>query len=357
MLKEILEQPQVLEETLRGRLSESGQVKLGGFTPEVVSALQRAKLLTILGCGTSFFAGLAGKLLFEKLARMRVESALASAFRYRNPILGPDDFVIGLSQSGETKDTLSALELAEERGASRYGITNSVDSAITDLTPSGTYLHIGPERGVASTKAFTGQVTVLALMALRLAALRGQDSDESRRLADWLYRLPRLMGESLAQQAALRSLAEKHWQAKRMFFLGRHFCEPLAYEGALKMKEIAYLDAVGYEASELKHGAIALIEEGTPVVALLPQDGLEEKMLGNLKEVTARGGRPVVFSCSRAVDLSRERWDVINFPPCPEELSPLVLAPAVQLFAYHVAVMLGYDIDQPRNLAKAVTVE
>jgi len=360
MLKEIYEQPQSLRNTLRGRLdAETGAIKLGGFG-EHAERLCGSERIVIIGCGTSLYAGMAGKLLIEQLARIPVDVDCASEYRYRKPIIGRGVTVIGISQSGETADTLRALALAKENGALCLGITNRVGSALSRLVHSGMYLHAGPEYAVASTKAFTSQVALLTLVALRIASARGT-AEPSRvsTLALALGRISELLEEMLNAGISDRvaDIAAGHRDAKRIICLGRGFGLPLAYEGALKLKEVAYVDAHGYPAGELKHGPLALVEDGTPVIALVRRGELREKMLSNMTEVVTRGGSVIAITTQGDSSADTIARHTIALPDTPEELTPVICAIPLQLLAYHLGCLRGNDVDQPRNLAKSVSVE
>ncbi len=360
MQKEILEQPRAIADALRGRLrADDGLIKLGGIDPHV-GRICGARRIIIAACGTSYYAALAGKMLIERLARLPVEVVLASEFQYSDPILDHRDVLIAISQSGETADTLRAVELGKKRGALCLGITNKVGSAIARAVDAGSYLKVGPEYAVASTKAFTSQVTVLLLIALRLAiANGGGSSDHVAKLMHALEQLPALVGETLLVADKILELAEMYADAGRIILIGRGFSVPLIYEGALKLKEIAYIDAMGYAAGELKHGPLALVESRIPIIAIVESGELLHKMLSNMQEVKARGGHVIAFAVGgEAAEAARRvAMRVIELPDVPEELIPIVCAPVLQLLAYHVGVLRGNDVDQPRNLAKSVTVE
>ena len=339
MYKEILEQPQAMRNVLAGRLREGSPVTFGGFTPDIEGRLEDARRITLVGCGTSLFAAMAGKAFIERLARVVCEAEQAAEF-YRDPMLSSGDVVVGVSQSGETADTLHAMALAREHHALCLGVTNRVGSALSKRVRAGIYLHAGPEVAVASTKAFTAQAAALLLFAVHLAEL--QKRPVSGALLGQLLLLPALMADTLQKEDEIKRTAYQCKDAKRMIVIGRGYGLPLALEAALKIREVAYLDAHGLSASELKHGTLALVEPGVPVVAIMPSGALRDKMLSNLEEVKARGGRVIPIE-----------------PPAslPDELVPIVLAPLVQLLAYHLGVAREVDVDQPRNLAKSVTVE
>ena len=357
MLKEIFEQPGALRNTIRGRLDPTeGTAILSGLnlSPRDLAAVRR---LVIIGCGTSLHAGMVGKYLFESLADIPASPEQAAEFRYSNPIVSPDDWVIALSQSGETADTLAAVRESIRKGALVSGLCNVVGSTIAREAGRGVYLHAGPEISVASTKAFTAQVTALLMTALKLGRTRRLSREEGVGLVGEVMRIPDLVADVLKQSDVIAGVAEKYAKADDMFFIGRGILYPVALEGALKVKEIAYVHAEGYQAAELKHGPIALLSEKTPVVALLADIPGKEKTLGNVQECRARKA-PVIgvtayddASAASAVD------DVIRIPRTGTAFAPIVSAVALQLFAYHVARLRGCEIDQPRNLAKSVTVE
>lgn len=359
MLKEIFEQPNALRDCMRGRIrQEPLEVRLGGIST-VMDKLLAAQRLTLVGCGTSWHAALVGEYLLEHLARIPVEVEYASEFRYRDPVIGPTDVVIGISQSGETADTLAALRLAKEKGALVLGITNVVGSSIPRETHAGIYIHAGPEIGVASTKAFTAQLTALTLFALHIGAARYTlDRTLHDTLIEALLRLPDQVQATLeALNDPVKELAEKLAGATNALYLGRGYNFPVALEGALKLKEISYIHAEGYPAAEMKHGPIALIDEGMPVVVIALRDSLYEKVLSNIQEVRARGGRVIAVATEGDIDIQRYAEAVLYVPAVPEPLSPILTVLPLQLLAYHTAVLRGCDVDQPRNLAKSVTVE
>lgn len=359
MLKEIFEQPQALRECMRGRIrQEPLEVRLGGIS-SVMDKLLSASRLTIVGCGTSWHAALVGEYLIEQLARVPVEVEYASEFRYRDPVILPGDVVIGISQSGETADTLAALRMAKARNALILGITNVVGSSIPRETHAGIYIHAGPEIGVASTKAFTAQLTALTLFALHLGAARYViDRSLHDFLIETLLRLPDLVAQTLERlnEPVLR-VAEQLVSATSVFYLGRGYNFPVALEGALKLKEIAYIHAEGYPAAEMKHGPLALIDKGMPVVVIALRDSLYEKVLGNIQEVRARGGKVIAIATEGDDYIRSYAEEVLYVPEVPEPLSPVLTVLPLQLLAYHTAVLRGCDVDQPRNLAKSVTVE
>ena len=357
MLKEIFEQPDALRNTIRGRLDPSGGTAiLSGLclAPRELAAIRR---LVIVGCGTSLHAGMVGKYLFEELADLPTSPEQAAEFRYCNPIVGPDDWVIALSQSGETADTLAAVRESIRKGALVSGLCNVVGSTIARETGRGVYLHAGPEISVASTKAFTAQVTALLMTALKMGRTRRLSREAGDRLVAEISRIPDLVAEVLKRNEAIAALAKKYAKADDMFFIGRGILYPVALEGALKIKEVAYVHAEGYQAAELKHGPIALLSAETPVVALLADIPGKEKTLGNVQECRARNAPVIGFVTEGDEDAARAVTDAISLPRTSESLAPIVTVVALQLFAYHVACLRGCEIDQPRNLAKSVTVE
>ena len=357
MLKEIFEQPSALENTIRGRLDKQGATAiLSGLSlpPRELASIRRA---VIIGCGTSLHAGMVGKYLFENLADLPTSPEQAAEFRYSNPIVGPNDWAIALSQSGETADTLAAVRESMRKGALVSGLCNVVGSTIAREAGRGVYLHAGPEISVASTKAFTAQVTALLMMALKLGRTRRLSYEEGSRLVAEIENIPNLVAEVVKENDAIAAIAEKYAKANDMFFIGRGILYPTALEGALKIKEIAYVHAEGYQAAELKHGPIALLSSETPVVALLADIPGKEKTIGNVQECRARQA-PVVGICTKGdEDAAKHVNDAIFVPSCSPEISPIPTVVALQLFAYHVARLRGCEIDQPRNLAKSVTVE
>lgn len=358
MLKEIYEQPRSIKDSMRGRLSVTkGVVNLGGIA-EYEQKLINAKRIIFVACGTSWHAGLVGEYLFEDLARIPVEVEYASEFRYRNPVIYEDDVIIAISQSGETADTLAAIELAKSKGATIIGVCNVVGSSIARSTHAGSYTHAGPEIGVASTKAFTAQVTVLTLMALSIGYKKGTVS-QSRffQLINEINAIPAKIEKVLLQNDNIKILAEKLKDATNCLYLGRGYTFPVALEGALKLKEISYIHAEGYPAAEMKHGPIALIDEEMPVIVIATKGNSYEKVVSNIQEVKARKGK-VIAVVTEGDTTVREMADhVIEIPETDEILVPLVSAVPLQLLSYHIAVMRGCNVDQPRNLAKSVTVE
>ena len=358
MLKEIFEQPECLKTCMLGRINSDGdKVSLSAvldYRKELISA----KRIIIVACGTSWHAGLIGKQMLENLCRIPVEVEYASEFRYRNPVVGAGDVVIAISQSGETADTLAAIKLAKEKGAFIYGICNAVGSSIPRATNTGSYIHVGPEIGVASTKAFTGQVTVLTMLALALADVMGTISHEEYvTIVKGLQQIPTKMEEVLKLNNRIADLSRTFTYARNFLYLGRGFSYPVALEGALKLKEISYIHAEGYPAAEMKHGPIALIDSDMPVVVIATHNELYEKVLSNIQEIKARNGRVIALVSKGDDTISKIADEVIELPDTLECLEPLIATIPLQLLAYHVAVCKGKDVDQPRNLAKSVTVE
>ena len=362
MLKEIHEQPRSMRDTLLGRFSlEEGELRLEELGP-AAEGLRDASRLILLACGTSWHAALVGKFLVERLAGLPAEVDYGSEFRYRTPLVGPGAVAVAISQSGETADTLAAFREARSRGALPVAICNVRGSMLTREATGSLLTHAGPEIGVASTKAFTAQLVALALLALHLGRLRGRlSADECRAHLAALTRIPHLMEQALGREREVEELARRLTQARDFLYLGRGVNYPIALEGALKLKEISYLHAEGYPAGEMKHGPIALVDDGLPVVALCPAGQVYEKMLSNVQEVKARGGRVIAVASSGDSEL-RSLLDgpgdaVLEVPECPELWSPFLTVLPLQLLAYHVALRAGRDVDQPRNLAKSVTVE
>ena len=358
MLKEIFEQPECLNNCMRGRINvDADHVTLSALI-DYRRQLLHAKRIVIVACGTSWHAGLIGKQLIESFCRIPVEVEYASEFRYRNPVVTKDDVVIAISQSGETADTLAAVQLAKERGAFIYGICNAIGSSIPRATDTGTYIHVGPEIGVASTKAFTGQVTVLTMFALALSEAKGtMPRDEYLAVARELSRVPEMIEQVLKSNDLVADLARTFTYARNFLYLGRGYSYPVALEGALKLKEISYIHAEGYPAAEMKHGPIALIDSDMPVVAIATHNAMYEKVLSNIQEIKARQGRVIALVTKGDETISKIADRVIELPDCMECLEPLVATIPLQLLAYHIAVCKGKDVDQPRNLAKSVTVE
>lgn len=358
MLKEIYEQPRVIADALRGRMNATeGWIKMGGLN-EYANRISKAKRFVITACGTSWHSGLIGEYLIEDLARVPVEVEYASEFRYRNPIINETDVVIAISQSGETADTLAAIELAKDRQALIYGICNVIGSSIARISHAGSYVHAGPEIGVASTKAFTAQVTILTLIALQLAQEKGTIS--TSRLRSILYELenlPSKIEKALQLDNHVKEIAGIYKDARNFLYLGRGYNFPVALEGALKLKEISYIHAEGYPAAEMKHGPIALIDEEMPVVFLATNKSAHEKIISNIQEVKARKGRVIAVVNEGDTAISKLADHIIEVPETEEILSPLVTIVPLQLLSYHIAIMRGCNVDQPRNLAKSVTVE
>ncbi len=358
MLKEIYEQPKTIFDAMRGRISsKESRVTLRGLE-EYANRFVRADRIIIVACGTSYHSGLIGEYLIEDLARIPVEVEYASEFRYRNPILSERDIVIALSQSGETADTLAALELAKAKGALIYGIVNSVGSSIARLTDAGSYIHAGPEIGVASTKAFTGQVTVLTLLALSLARKLSTISNTYfQTLVRELELIPAMVEEILKENDHIKYIAQEVKDHRNALYLGRGYNFPVALEGALKLKEISYVHAEGYPAAEMKHGPIALIDENMPVYVTATNKSAYDKIVSNVQEVVARKGRVIAIVNKGEQAIAKIADHVIEIPSTEEPLTPLLSVIPLQLLSYHIAVELGRNVDQPRNLAKSVTVE
>lgn len=358
MLKEIFEQPSCLNDCMRGRVNtEANHVILSAIIDHKERLLS-ARRFIIVACGTSWHAGLIGKHLIESVCRIPVEVEYASEFRYRNPVIGENDVVIAISQSGETADTLAAVELAKRKGAFIYGICNAVGSSIPRNTHTGSYIHVGPEIGVASTKAFTGQVTVLAMLALCLAYEKKTIGEEEYlNLVHELASVPEKMERVLEMDTRIGQLSRIFTYAHNFLYLGRGFNYPVALEGALKLKEISYIHAEGYPAAEMKHGPIALIDAEMPVVVIATRNAMYEKVLSNIQEIKARKGKVIALVTEGDEEISRLADDVIELPRIVECFEPLITTIPLQLLAYHIAVCKGKDVDQPRNLAKSVTVE
>ncbi len=358
LLKEIHEQPQAIIDTMRSRiLEESGEIALGELTNRL-PALDTVKRATLVACGTAWHACLVGKFLLEELAGLPTEVDYGSEFRYRPTPLDADSLVLAVSQSGETADTLAALEGGKNKGASTLAVCNVVDSSIARKSDMVVYTHAGPEISVASTKAFTTQLTALYLLALHLGQRRGVlNKDHSRKLIEDIVTLPALVQATLEKTKAIGKIAKKYGHASDFLYLGRGINYPIALEGALKLKELSYIHAEGYPAGEMKHGPIALIDEQMPVVVLLPKDPVYEKTLSNMKEVEARGGRIIALTDAPSPELEEIAWEIIQVPTTNHLVMPILLSIPLQLLAYHVAVYRGTDVDQPRNLAKSVTVE
>ena len=358
MLKEIFEQPECLTNCMRGRVNvEADHVTLSALI-DYRRQLLEAKRVVIVACGTSWHAGLIGKQILESLCRIPVEVEYASEFRYRNPVVGKGDVVIAISQSGETADTLEAVQLAKEKGAFIYGVCNAIGSSIPRATNTGTYIHVGPEIGVASTKAFTGQVTVLTMIALAMGEAKGTiDRDEYLKIVKGLSEIPVKIREVLQTNEKVKDLARTFTYAHTFLYLGRGYSYPVALEGALKLKEISYIHAEGYPAAEMKHGPIALIDSDMPVVVIATHNAMYEKVLSNIQEIKARQGRVIALVSKGDDTIAKIADEGIELPDVQECLEPLVATIPLQLLAYHVAVCKGKNVDQPRNLAKSVTVE
>lgn len=357
MLKEIFEQPKALSTCLGGRIDRTdNKIRLGGID-SYLRDLTRTKRFILTACGTAFHAGLVGEFLLEHLARIPAETEYASEFRYRNPIIEDGTVVISISQSGETADTLAAIQQAKERGATVLGIVNVVGSSIARMTDAGIYLHVGPEIGVASTKAFTAQVTVLTMLAVELGRRRHISSDAIAKTIDELSKIPEKIEKILEQSEHIKEIASANIDKENWLFLGRGFNYPVALEGALKLKEISYIHAEGLPAAEMKHGPIALIADSMPVVFIATEGPQYEKIIGNIAEVKARGGKVIVVATEGDENIRQHVDHLITIPDAPELLQPLLTVVPLQLLAYHAAVLRGHDVDKPRNLAKSVTVE
>jgi glucosamine--fructose-6-phosphate aminotransferase (isomerizing) len=357
MLKEICEQPRTIQETLRGRLLfAEGNARLNGLnlSPEDIAAIER---IVIVACGTSWHAGLAGRHIIEGMSGIPVQVEYASEFRYRSPVGLRGTLTIAISQSGETADTLEALRSARASGSKVIGLVNVVGSTIAREADGGIYLHAGPEIGVASTKAFTSQITALLLLGLYLGRQRGMPVDKGRKMVEQLALLPDLVAKTLEMQPEIKALAQNYVEERNALYLGRGINFPVALEGALKLKEISYIHAEGYPAAEMKHGPIALIDRDMPVVFLAPKDAVYPKVVSNMQEVKARGGRIIAITSTGNGDLRGLVDHQICVPATPSLLSPILTVIPLQLFAYHIAALRGYDVDRPRNLAKSVTVE
>lgn len=358
MLKEIYEQPNVIKDTYRGRLlANKGIIQMAGIEDNIDKFLNAERII-IVACGTSWHAGLVAEYIFEEFARIPVEVEYASEFRYRNPIINPKDVVIAISQSGETADTLAAIKLSKERGAFVFGVCNVVGSSISRETHAGAYTHAGPEIGVASTKAFTTQITILTLISLRLAKAKGtlSTSDYHRYLQE-LEVIPEKVAEALETNEIAKTIASIYKDAPNCLYLGRGYNFPVALEGALKLKEISYIHAEGYPAAEMKHGPIALIDEKMPVVVIAPRQGHYDKVVSNIQEIKSRSGKIIAIVTKGDTQVKELADHVIEIPDTTEALTPLLTTIPLQLLSYHIAVMRGCNVDQPRNLAKSVTVE
>ena len=357
MLKEIFEQPDCLSTCMGGRIDRKGhRIRLGGIDSHL-RELTHTKRLILTACGTAFHAGLVGEFLFEHLARIPTETEYASEFRYRNPIIEDGTVVISISQSGETADTLAAIKQAKERGATVLGLVNVVGSSIARTTDAGIYLHVGPEIGVASTKAFTAQVAVLSMLAIELGRRRHISSDQADMYIDELAQIPRKISRILEQSDHIKKIASANIDKDNWLFLGRGFNYPVALEGALKLKEISYIHAEGLPAAEMKHGPIALIVDGMPAVFIATAGPQYDKIMGNIAEVRARGGKTIVVATEGDENIKQHADHLVTIPDAPELLQPMLTVVPLQLLAYHAAVLRGHDVDKPRNLAKSVTVE
>jgi len=358
MLKEIYEQPKAIEDSLRGRMNASqGWIKLGGLN-EYMSRIQKAERFIITACGTSWHSGLIGEYLIEDLARVPVEVEYASEFRYRNPIIHEGDVVLAISQSGETADTLAAIDLAKDRQALIYGVCNVIGSSIARASHAGSYTHAGPEIGVASTKAFSTQISLITLIALQLAMTKGTiPTSKLREILYELENIPKKIEEALQLDAQIKEIASIYKDASNFLYLGRGYNFPVALEGALKLKEISYIHAEGYPAAEMKHGPIALIDANMPVVFLATNKSAYEKIVSNVQEVKARKGKIIAVVHKGDTQIRALADHIIEVPETEEILSPLITIVPLQLLAYHIAIMRGCNVDQPRNLAKSVTVE
>tara|TARA_Y100001972_G_scaffold127510_1_gene184521 strand:- start:6552 stop:8390 length:1839 start_codon:yes stop_codon:yes gene_type:complete len=358
MLKEIFGQPESIADCMRGRLNaRERKLTLGGIR-EYANKLVNAEKITILGCGTSWHAGLVAEYILEDICRIPVEVEYASEFRYRNPVIKEGDIIIAISQSGETADTLAAIELAKSKGAIVFGVVNAVGSSIARATHEGAYLHAGPEIGVASTKAFTGQLTVLTMIALKVGYLKGTITESQ--YGDLLYELesiPKKVAQALETDKRIQEISAKFKDATNCLYLGRGYNFPVALEGALKLKEISYIHAEGYPAAEMKHGPIALIDENMPVVFIATRDSSYEKIISNIQEVKSRKGKVIAIVSQHDEEIERMADFTIEVPSSHEALMPLISVIPLQLLSYHIAIMRGCNVDQPRNLAKSVTVE
>jgi glucosamine--fructose-6-phosphate aminotransferase (isomerizing) len=358
MLKEIYEQPRAILDTYRGRLlSKQGLIKMAGIDQNL-EKFQNANRIIIVACGTSWHAGLVAEYIFEDLARIPVEVEYASEFRYRNPVITDKDILIAISQSGETADTLAAIKLAKEKGAFVFGVCNVVGSSIARETDAGAYTHAGPEIGVASTKAFTTQITVLTLIALKLAQKQGIFSQSKfHEFLTELESIPAKVEHTLKQDKLVREISAIYKDSPNCLYLGRGYNFPVALEGALKLKEISYIHAEGYPAAEMKHGPIALIDEHMPVIVIAPKKGHYEKLISNIQEIKSRKGKIIAVVTQGDTTIKELADHVIEVPDTLESLTPLLTTIPLQLLSYHIAVMRGCNVDQPRNLAKSVTVE
>jgi glucosamine--fructose-6-phosphate aminotransferase (isomerizing) len=357
MLKEIYEQPEALENAMRGRLDDAdASAHFGGLNLDT-QQLRRAERLILTACGTSYHAALVGEYLFEEFARIPVEVEYASEFRYRNPPIDRNTIVLAITQSGETADTLAALRESKRKGHPTLALCNVVGSTIAREADGGVYLHAGPEIGVASTKAFSSQVAVLTMLALYLGRMRHLSSLQGTRMIQELRSMPDAIRRTLGCHDEVRRIAAKYFRVSNCLYLGRQYLYPVALEGALKMKEISYIHAEGYPAAEMKHGPIALVDESTPSVFLIPRGAVFDKVMSNLEEIKARSGPVIAIACEGDEDVAALADDVIYVPEVPDYLQPLVAVVPLQLLAYHIALLRECDVDKPRNLAKSVTVE
>jgi glucosamine--fructose-6-phosphate aminotransferase (isomerizing) len=358
MLKEIFEQPSTVFDCLRGRVdAANGTITMAGVATNI-EQLKNAQRIIIIACGTSWHAGLLAEYIFEELCRVPVEVEYASEFRYRNPVIHKGDVIIAISQSGETADTLVAIERAKEQGALIFGIVNVVGSSIARVSDAGAYTHAGPEIGVASTKAFTAQLAVLTIIALKLGYEKGTlDNKRFLHLLNELEAIPEKIPATLAQAEQVKQLAYKYKDARDFLYLGRGYNFPIALEGALKLKEISYIHAEGYPAAEMKHGPIALVDESLPVVFIATKDSYHEKIISNIQEIKARKGKVIAVITEGDDVITKMADDVIVVPAADELLAPMLSVIPMQLLAYYIGVAKGLDVDKPRNLAKSVTVE
>lgn len=358
MLKEIFDQPASLTDCLRGRLDAENMTLTMAGVEEHLSVFTQAKRIVIVACGTSWHAGLVAEYMIETLCRIPVEVEYASEFRYRNPVIGVGDVIIAISQSGETADTLVAIERAKEQGAFIFGVVNAVGSSIARLSHSGAYTHAGPEIGVASTKAFTAQLTVLAMMAMKIGKAKGTlSADEYNRYLGELAQIPAKVGQTLATHEQVKTVAAHYAEARDFLFLGRGYNFPVALEGALKLKEISYIHAEGYPAAEMKHGPIAMVDENLPVLFIATQDAYYEKIVSNIQEIKARKGKVIAVVTEGDTLISSMADHVLEVPAVDELLAPLLSVLPTQLLSYYIGVLRRLDVDKPRNLAKSVTVE
>jgi glucosamine--fructose-6-phosphate aminotransferase (isomerizing) len=358
MLKEIYDQPESILDCLRGRLNPvAGTITMNGVDNHL-AALTNANRIVMVACGTSWHAGLLAEYLIEDLCRIPVEVEYASEFRYRNPVINKGDVIVAISQSGETADTLVALENAKEKGAFIFGVVNAVGSSIARLSNAGAYTHAGPEIGVASTKAFTGQLAVLAMMALKIAYAKGTINEERYlHLLNELHAIPEKVAQILKDTSNIKAIAEKYKDATDFLYLGRGYNFPVALEGALKLKEISYIHAEGYPAAEMKHGPIALVDDKLPVVFVATKDKYYEKIVSNVQEIKARKGKVIAVATEGDNIIPGMADDVMYVPDADETLAPLLSVIPMQLLSYYIGVAKGFDVDKPRNLAKSVTVE